>query len=309
MDQSAKIFVDGHRGLVGSAIVGALRNAGYDNLVLKTRSEVDLTSANSVNGFFQAEKPQHVIIAAAKVGGIMANATYPVEFLEQNLAIQQNIMRGAYENDVEKLLFLGSSCIYPKFAPQPIKEEYLLTGVLEPTNEAYAIAKIAGIRLAQSYYKEYGKRFICAMPTNMYGNNDNFDLATSHVLPALIRRFHVAKTTGASSVTIWGTGTPRREFLHAADLGEACVFLMNNYEDSEHINVGTGTDVTIAELAGLIADIVGYKGEILFDTTKPDGTPRKLMDVSKLNALGWREKISLDAGIKSVYDYVDKSAW
>jgi GDP-L-fucose synthase len=309
MERSSKIFVAGHRGLVGSAIVEALRKQGYDNLVLKTRQEVDLTSSDSVNAFFASEKPEFVFIAAAKVGGIMANATYPVQFLEQNLAIQQNIMHAAHENGVEKLLFLGSSCIYPKFAPQPIKEEYLLTGELEPTNEAYAIAKIAGIRLAQAYVKQYGARFISAMPTNMYGNNDNFDLQTSHVLPALIRRFHTAKLSGAPSVTIWGTGTPRREFLHADDLGDACVFLMNTYEDTEHVNVGTGTDITIAELAGLIADIVGFKGEILFDTSKPDGTPRKVMDVSKLHNLGWHDKISLDAGIKSVYEYVDKSNW
>ncbi len=309
MDQGSKIFVAGHRGMVGSAIVRALRAKGFSNLVLKTRSEVNLLDDQAVRDFYASEKPEFVFVAAARVGGIVANNTYPAEFLLENLRIQNNLIEGAAKNGVEKLLFLGSSCIYPKFAPQPIMEEALLTSALEPTNEAYALAKIAGVKMCEYYKREHGKRFISAMPTNLYGQNDNYDLQNSHVLPALIRKFHVAKETGAESVELWGTGTPRREFLHADDLADACLFLMDHYEKPTHINVGTGEDSTIRELAEMVRDIVGFQGRIDWNTDKPDGTPRKLLDVSKLHELGWKHRIPLEEGIRGVYQNVDKSTW
>lgn len=296
-----RIFVAGHRGLVGSAIVRRLQSEGYTNLLLRTRSELDLTDGRAVREFFEAERPDYVFLAAARVGGIMANDTYPADFIRDNLAIALNVIDAAWRVRVEKLLFLGSSCIYPKFAPQPMREEHLLTGVLEPTNEPYAVAKIAGIKLCQSYNRQYGTRFISAMPTNLYGPGDNFDLQTSHVLPALIRKFHEAKESGAPAVTIWGTGSPRREFLHVDDLAEACLFLMRNYDDGEIVNVGVGEDLTIRELAELVQEVVGYSGEIVFDVGKPDGTPRKLLDTGRINALGWRPRISLRDGIAETY--------
>lgn len=296
-----RIFVAGHRGLVGSAIVRRLQSEGYTNLLLRTRSELDLTDGRAVREFFEAERPDYVFLAAARVGGIMANDTYPADFIRDNLAIALNVIDAAWRVRVEKLLFLGSSCIYPKFAPQPMREEHLLTGVLEPTNEPYAVAKIAGIKLCQSYNRQYGTRFISAMPTNLYGPGDNFDLQTSHVLPALIRKFHEAKENGAPEVTIWGTGSPRREFLHVDDLAEACLFLMRNYDDGEIVNVGVGEDLTIRELAELVQEVVGYSGEIVFDVGKPDGTPRKLLDTGRINALGWRPRISLRDGIAETY--------
>ncbi|WP_066351648.1 GDP-L-fucose synthase [Fervidicola ferrireducens] len=303
MHKEAKIYVAGHRGLVGSAILRRLRAEGYSNIVTRTRQELDLTDQRAVYQFFEAERPEYVFLAAAKVGGILANSTYPADFIRENLLIQTNVIDAAYRYGVKKLLFLGSSCIYPKFAPQPIKEEYLLTGALEPTNEPYAVAKIAGIKMCQAYNKQYGTNFISVMPTNLYGPGDNFDLETSHVLPALIRKFHEAKVAGAPHVVIWGSGTPRREFLHVDDLANACLFLMNNYDSSEIINIGVGEDLTIAELANLIKEIVGYQGEIVFDTTKPDGTPRKLLDVSKIFNLGWRPRIRLEDGIRSTYEW------
>lgn len=303
MQKDSKIFVAGHRGLVGSAITRALEKAGYTNLMLKTRDELDLTNQAAVAEFFKTEKPEYVFLAAAKVGGIMANKEHPAEFIYQNLQIQNNIIENAYKNDVTKLLFLGSSCIYPKMAAQPIKEEYLLTGPLEPTNEAYAVAKIAGITMCQSYNKQYGTNYISLMPTNLYGQNDNFDLQSSHVLPALIRRFHEAKENGAPSVTLWGSGVAKREFLHVDDLADAAVHLMNNYDDSEIVNVGTGEDVSIKELAEQIKDVVGYGDDIEWDTEKPDGTPRKLLDVSKLHSTGWKHSISLEDGIKMTYEW------
>lgn len=303
MHKEAKIYVAGHRGLVGSAILRKLRAEGYSNIVTRTHQELDLTNQQAVYQFFEVERPEYVFLAAAKVGGILANSTYPADFIRENLLIQTNVIDAAYRYGVKKLLFLGSSCIYPKFAPQPIKEEYLLTGALEPTNEPYAVAKIAGIKMCQAYNKQYGTNFISVMPTNLYGPGDNFDLETSHVLPALIRKFHEAKVTGAPYVVVWGSGTPRREFLHVDDLADACVFLMNNYDSSEIINIGVGEDLTIAELAQLIKKIVGYKGEIVFDRTKPDGTPRKLLDVSKLFNLGWRPRIRLEDGIRSTYEW------
>lgn len=298
-----KIYVAGHRGLVGSAILRKLQADGYTNLIYKTSKELDLRDRNQVEKFFEQEKPDYVFLAAAKVGGIIANNEYPADFIRDNLMIQTNVIDAAYRNGVKKLLFLGSTCIYPKFAPQPLKEEYLLTGELEPTNEPYAIAKIAGIKMCQSYNRQYGTKYISVMPTNLYGPNDNFDLHTSHVLPALIRKFHEAKENNAPYVEVWGTGTPRREFLHSDDLADACVFLMNNYEGNEIINVGVGEDITIKELAEKIKNIVGFKGEIKFDTTKPDGTPRKLVDVSKINALGWKASISLEEGLQKVYQW------
>jgi GDP-L-fucose synthase len=303
MRKDSKIFVAGHRGLVGSAIVRRLRAEGFDNLLLRTRDELDLTDAIAVRRFFDVERPQYVFFSAAKVGGIWANDTFPAEFITENLQLALNTIQAAHRSGVEKLLFLGSSCIYPKFAPQPMKEEHLLTGVLEPTNEPYAVAKIAGIKLCQSYNRQYGTRFISAMPTNLYGPGDNFDLATSHVLPALLRKFHEARESGAPRVVVWGSGTPRREFLHVDDLAEACLFLMENYESSEIVNVGTGTDVAIGELAELIAEIVEYPGEIVFDSTKPDGTPRKLLDVSRLSDLGWRAQIPLREGVERTYEW------
>jgi len=301
MSPGDRIFVAGHRGLVGSAIVRRLRAAGYEQLLLRTRQELDLTDTAAVRSFFDAERPDYVFLAAARVGGILANNTFPADFIRENLAIQLNVIDAAYRAGVRKLLFLGSSCIYPKYAPQPIKEEYLLTGALEPTNEAYAIAKIAGIKQCQAYHRQYGAKFISVMPTNLYGPGDNFDLETSHVLPALIRKFHEAKTTGAHEVTIWGTGKPRREFLYVDDLADACIFLMQNYDSPEIINVGTGKDISILELAHLVADVVGYSGEIVRDESKPDGTPRKLLDVSRITALGWKPKVSLREGIERTY--------
>jgi len=303
LDKNAKIYVAGHRGLVGSAILRKLQADGYTNLVYKTSQELDLRDKNQVDEFFAEEKPEYVFLAAAKVGGIVANNEFPADFIRDNLMIQTNVIDAAYRNGVKKLLFLGSTCIYPKFAPQPLKEEYLLTGELEPTNEPYAIAKIAGIKMCESYNRQYGTKYISVMPTNLYGPNDNFDLHTSHVLPALIRKFHEAKENNAPYVEVWGTGTPRREFLYSDDLGDACVFLMNHYEDNEIVNVGVGKDIPIKELAEKIKDVVGYQGEIKFDTSKPDGTPRKLVDVSKINALGWKASISLEEGLQKVYQW------
>jgi GDP-L-fucose synthase len=303
MDKTDKIFIAGHRGLAGSAIARNLEAKGFTNLVRRDRKELDLSNESAVAAFFEKEKPDVVVLAAARVGGIKANADFPVEFLLDNLRIQNNVISAAHANDVRKLLFLGSSCIYPKFAPQPIPESALLTGALEPTNDAYAIAKIAGIKLCQAYAAEYGENYISAMPTNLYGPGDNFDLVSSHVLPALLRKAHEAKTSGARELVVWGTGTPRREFLHVDDMADACVFLLNHYDSPEIINVGCGADVSIRELVELICDVVGFEGELTFDSTKPDGTPRKLLDVSKLNALGWRPKISLREGIASTYEW------
>ena len=297
------IFVAGHRGLVGSAIVRRLERGGYRNLILATRSELDLTDQAAVRSFFEARRPDRVILAAAKVGGIMANSTCPADFIYQNLAIEVNIIHEAWRAGVKKLLFLGSSCIYPKLAPQPLKEEYLLTSSLEPTNEAYAIAKIAGLKMCEYYNRQYGARFISVMPTNLYGPGDNFDLETSHVLPAMIRKFHEAKERGDRSVTLWGTGRPRREFLYVEDLADACIFLMENYESPEFVNVGTGTDITIAGLAELVRHTVGFEGGVLWDDTKPDGTPRKLLDVSRMKELGWSAAIALEEGLKRTYEW------
>ncbi len=309
MDRDAKIYVAGHRGLVGSALTRALTAQGCHNQVQRTRAELDLRDAAAVRAFFQAERPDYVFLAAARVGGILANSTYPVEFLLDNLTVQNNVILAAQQSETQKLLFLGSSCIYPKMAPQPIREEYLLSGPLEPTNEAYAIAKIAGIKLCQAFGSEYGAKFISVMPTNLYGPNDNFDLASSHVLPALLRKFHVAKMERAPAVTLWGTGTARREFLHVDDLADACVFLMNTYDSLDIINIGVGEDITIKELAQTIQKIVGYEGALAFDTSKPDGTPRKLLDVSRLHALGWKHRIGLEEGIAGVYRTVDTTHW
>ncbi len=301
MDKTSKIYVAGHRGLVGSAILRRLQAEGYTNLVVRTRQELDLTNQAAVERFFAQERPEYVFLAAAKVGGILANATYPADFIRDNLLIQTHVIDAAYRHGAKKLLFLGSSCIYPKYAPQPMKEEHLLTGPLEPTNEAYAVAKIAGIKMAQAYRRQYGFNAISLMPTNLYGPGDNFDLQTSHVLPALIRKFHEAKERGDRPVVVWGTGKPRREFLHVDDLADAAVFLMQHYDEEQIINVGVGEDISIAELAALIKRIVGYEGKIVYDTSKPDGTPRKLLDVSRLFALGWRPKISLEEGIRQTY--------
>jgi GDP-L-fucose synthase len=302
MQQNEKIYIAGHRGMVGSAIMRKLKREGFSNLVLKTSAELDLRQQAAVQHFFEKEKPDYVFLAAAKVGGILANNIYRGEFLYDNLMIQSNTIDAAYRAGVKKLLFLGSSCIYPKLAPQPLKEEYILSGQLEPTNEPYAIAKIAGIKMCDAYRSQYGCNFISVMPTNLYGPNDNYDLNTSHVLPALIRKFHEAKEKSDPNVTLWGSGKPRREFLHADDLAEACFFLMQNYNDAGIINIGTGEDLEIKDLALLIKKIAGYSGEIYHDLTKPDGTPRKLLDVSKLNNLGWKPAISLEDGLRSVYD-------
>lgn len=301
VEKEAKIYIAGHRGMVGSAIHRKLSAMGFSNFALRTSEELDLRNQQAVANFFAKEKPEYVFLAAAKVGGIWANNTYRADFLYENLAIQNHVIHESYVHDVKKLLFLGSSCIYPKLAPQPIREEYLLTGLLEPTNEPYAIAKIAGIKLCQAYHDQYGCNFISVMPTNLFGYNDNYHPENSHVLPALIRRFHEAKCNRQPEVTIWGTGTPRREFLFSDDLADACVFLMENYNTPELINIGTGMDISITELAHLIKQIVGYSGNLLFDTSKPDGTPRKLMDVSKLHRLGWHHKTSLEAGIVLAY--------
>lgn len=304
MNKNAKIYIAGHNGMVGSAIVRKLNSQGYENLIMRDSKELDLTQQNQVAQFFEKEKPDYIFLAAAKVGGIHANNTYRADFIYQNLMIQANIIHHAYLNNTKKLLFLGSSCIYPKLAPQPLKEEYLLTGLLEPTNEPYAIAKIAGIKLCESYRAQYGCNFISVMPTNLYGQNDNYDLNNSHVLPALLRKFHIAKLNNAPIVEIWGTGTPKREFLHVDDLADACFYLMQYYNDTELVNIGTGEDISIKELALLIKDIVGFTGELIFDSTKPDGTPRKLLDVSKLHKLGWYHKINLLNGITSVYNQI-----
>ncbi|PYJ23690.1 MAG: GDP-fucose synthetase [Verrucomicrobia bacterium] len=303
MSKSEKIFVAGHRGMVGSALVRRLEAEGFKNLLTRDRSKLDLASESAVAKFFAEERPTIVIVAAAKVGGIKANNDFPVEFLLDNLLIQNNVIRYAYESGVRKLLFLGSSCIYPKFAPQPIPETSLLDGPLEPTNEAYAIAKIAGIKLCQAYNREYGANFISAMPTNLYGPNDNFDLETSHVLPALLRKAHEAKTRKDQKLIVWGTGKPRREFLHVDDLASACLLLLEKYDSPEIINVGYGEDVSIRELAELICDVVGFNGELAWDTTKPDGTPRKLLDVTKLRELGWKPAITLRNGVASTYEW------
>jgi GDP-L-fucose synthase len=306
MNKESKIYIAGHRGMVGSAIHRNLKAAGFSNFLLRTSSELDLRKQQPVLDFFAAEKPEYVFLAAARVGGIVANNTFRGEFLYENLMIQSNIIHAAYLNDVQKLMFLGSSCIYPKLAPQPMKEEYLLTGLLENTNEPYAIAKIAGIKMCDAYRSQYGCNYISVMPTNLYGPNDNYDLTNSHVLPALIRKFHEAKVSGASSVTLWGTGKPRREFLHADDLAAACVYLMQSYNEAGLINIGTGEDIEIGELALLIKKIIGYEGEIIHDFSKPDGTPRKLMDVSKLHNFGWKHKVGLEEGIRNVYtDFVE----
>ena len=301
-DLNTKIYVAGHRGMVGSAIVRNLEAKGFTNIVTRTHAELDLTNQAAVQAFFEAEKPEQVYLAAAKVGGIYANNTFPAEFIYQNLMMEANTIHQAYMSGVKKLLFLGSSCIYPKLAPQPMGEDALLTGKLESTNEPYAIAKIAGIKMCESYKRQYGCNFISVMPTNMYGPNDSYNLNNSHVLPALIRKFHDAKENNLPSVEMWGTGLPMREFLHADDLGDACVFLMNTYNGEQFVNIGSGTDLTIKDLALLIKDIIGFKGSITHDLSKPDGTPRKLMDVSYLHSLGWKHKIELPEGIKQVYE-------
>jgi GDP-L-fucose synthase len=302
MNKEAKIYIAGHRGMVGSSIMRKLKNEGYHNLLVKTSKELDLRNQEAVKTFFAEEKPDYVFLAAAKVGGIIANSTYKADFIYENLMIQNNVIHESYRNKVKKLMFLGSSCIYPKLAPQPLKEEYLLTGLLEPTNDAYAVAKIAGIKMCDAYRDQYGCNFISVMPTNLYGPNDNYDLNNSHVLPALIRKFHEAKLNEHPFVTIWGTGTPRREFLHANDLADACFYLMQTYNEPGLINIGVGEDIAIIELAKLVEDTVGYAGNIKFDSSKPDGTPRKLMDVSKLLTFGWKAKIGLKDGIREVYE-------
>lgn len=298
MEQTAKIYIAGHRGMVGSALERKLRKEGYNNMVTRTSAELDLRNQHAVNEFFEKEKPEYVILAAAKVGGIHANNTYRAEFIYDNLMIEANIIHAAHLNKVTKLLFLGSSCIYPKMAPQPLKEEYLLSGYLEPTNQPYAIAKIAGIEMCDSYRAQYGCNFISAMPTNLYGTNDNYHPENSHVLPALIRRIILAKKNNEPNVSIWGTGTPRREFLHVDDLADACFFLLQNYNEQGLVNIGCGTDVSIKELAELIVTLVGYEGQLVFDTSKPDGTPRKLMNIDKIKNLGWNPKFDLSYGIK-----------
>lgn len=301
MEKNAKIYVAGHRGMVGSAIVRKLETLGYQNIVTRTSKELDLRNQAAVEQFFAEEKPEYVFLAAAKVGGIHANNVYRADFIYENMMIQSNVIHQSFVQKVKKLMFLGSSCIYPKMAPQPLKEEYLLTGVLEPTNEPYAIAKIAGIKMCESYRLQYGCDFISVMPTNLYGPNDNYDLNNSHVLPALLRKFHEAKVAGKQEVVVWGSGSPKREFLHADDLAEACLYLMENYSEPELVNIGTGVDLSIKELAEMISRIVGFEGTIVWDSSKPDGTPRKLMDVSKLHRSGWQHKIELEEGIRSVY--------
>lgn len=303
MDRNARIYVAGHRGLVGAAIVRKLTAEGYGNLLLRTSGELDLRDQAAVAAFFAAERPDYVFLAAAKVGGIVANNTYPAEFIYDNLMIEANVIHSAYRTGVSKLLFLGSTCIYPKMASQPIREEYLLTGPLEPTNEAYAIAKIAGISLCRSYNRQYGTRFIAAMPTNLYGPNDNFDLEKSHVLPALIRKFHEAKVAGAPTVTVWGTGTPLREFIHVDDVADAALYLMRHHEGDDIVNIGSGEEISIRDLALLVKKVVGFEGELVFDASKPDGTPRKLSDVSRLHSLGWRHRIGLEDGVRETYEW------
>ncbi|MGZ3930300.1 MAG: GDP-L-fucose synthase [Bacteroidia bacterium] len=302
MELHSKIYIAGHRGMVGSAIMRNLQKKGFSNFVTRTSPELDLRNQQAVSAFFEAEQPDYVFLAAAKVGGIQANNVYRADFIYENLMIQNNVVHSAYVNKVKKLMFLGSSCIYPKLAPQPLKEEYLLSGYLEDTNEPYAIAKIAGIKLCESYKRQYGCNFISVMPTNLYGPNDNYNLNNSHVLPALIRKFHDAKESGAPFVEMWGTGSPMREFLHADDMADACVHLMNTYDGAQHVNIGSGSDLSIKDLALLIQKIVGYAGEIKHDLSKPDGTPRKLMDVSFLHSLGWKHRIGLEEGIRGVYE-------
>jgi len=302
MQKELKIYVAGHRGMVGSAIVRNLKAKGFSNIITRTSAELDLRNQQSVNAFFESEKPDYVFLAAAKVGGIVANNVYRGQFIYENLMIQSNVIHAAYSNGIKKLLFLGSSCIYPKMCEQPIKESYLLNGYLEQTNEPYAIAKIAGLKMAESYKRQYGCNFISAMPTNLYGPNDNYDLNNSHVLPALIRKFYEAKINNTAAAEIWGTGTPKREFLHVDDLAEACFFLMENYDGEGHVNVGTGVDVSIGELAHKIKEVIGYEGQLIFNTDKPDGTPRKLLDVGFINGLGWKHTIDLDKGIRMVVD-------
>jgi GDP-L-fucose synthase len=306
MEKKDKIYIAGHRGMVGSAIMRRLQKDGFTNIVTRTSAELDLKEQAAVRDFFRKEKPDHVVLAAAKVGGIQANNTYRAQFIYENLMIQNNVIHNAYENGVKRLLFLGSSCIYPKLAPQPLKEESLLTGLLEETNEPYAIAKIAGIKMVESYRRQYGCDYISAMPTNLYGPNDNYDLKNSHVMPALIRKFHTAKKEGAPTVEVWGTGSPMREFLHVDDLADACFFLLQNYHEELFVNIGTGTDLTIKALAELIKDIVGFDGELKWDSSKPDGTPRKLMDVSRLHNMGWTHTIELREGITQVYEAFKK---
>ncbi|MGN8844457.1 GDP-L-fucose synthase [Niallia sp. HCP3S3_B10] len=303
MNKDSKIYVAGHRGLVGSAIYRKLESEGYTNLVARTSKELDLRNPIEVNKFFDEEQIEYVFLAAAKVGGIVANNEYPADFIRDNLMIQTNVIDASYRTNVKKLLFLGSTCIYPKMAPQPLKEEYLLTGELEPTNEPYAIAKIAGIKMCESYNRQYGAKFISAMPTNLYGENDNFDLKSSHVLPALIRKFHEAKVNKSEYVEVWGTGTPKREFLYSDDLADACLFLMNNYEGNEIVNIGVGDDLPIKDLANLVKKVTGFQGELKFDTSKPDGTPRKLVDVTKINSLGWKATTSLEEGLRKAYNW------
>ncbi|MBC7947012.1 MAG: GDP-L-fucose synthase [Chitinophagaceae bacterium] len=303
MEKNSKIYVAGHRGMVGSAIVRKLTEQGFNTIISRNSSELDLRSQAAVNDFFSMEKPDYVFLAAAKVGGIVANNTYRAEFLYDNLIIESNVIHASHVNGVKKLLFLGSSCIYPKMAPQPLKEEYLLTGLLEPTNEPYAIAKIAGIKLCEAYWDQYGSNFIAAMPTNMYGPGDNYHLQNSHVIPAMIRKFHEAKQNKAAAVELWGTGSPLREFMYADDLADACVFLMKQYNEKLFVNIGTGEEVSIKELANLIKGVVGFEGEIKFDTTKPDGTPRKLMDSGRLHSMGWKHRISLGEGLKRTYPF------
>jgi GDP-L-fucose synthase len=303
MNKNSKIYVAGHRGLVGSAIVRNLEAKGYKNIICRTHNELDLTNQQAVRDFFEAEKPEYVFLAAAKVGGINANNVSPADFIYENLMIQNNIIKCSHDYKVEKLLFLGSTCIYPKMAPQPIKEEYLLTGALEETNEAYAIAKISGLEMCKFFKRQYGDNFISCMPTNLYGPNDNFDLKTSHVLPAMIRKFHEAKLNNSETVEIWGTGTPLREFLYVDDMADACVFLMENYNEEQHVNIGTGEEVSIRQLAETIKEIVGFDGELVFNTEMPDGTPRKLTTVEKLHGLGWKHSVSLKDGIKKSYDW------
>lgn len=303
MNKDSKIYVAGHKGLVGSAIVRNLKNRGFNNIITRTHSELDLTNQEQVRRFFEEEKPEYVFLAAARVGGIHANNTYPADFIYENLMIQNNVIKSAHDFKVKKLLFLGSTCIYPKMAKQPIKEEYLLTGALEETNEAYAVAKIAGLEMCKFFKRQYGDNFISCMPTNLYGPNDNFDLKNSHVLPALIRKFHEAKMNNSETVEIWGTGTPLREFLYVDDMADACVFLMENYNVEQHVNIGTGEEVSIRELAETVKDVVGFKGNLIFNTEMPDGTPRKLTTVEKLHGLGWKHKVSLNDGIKLAYEW------
>jgi GDP-L-fucose synthase len=309
MEKTSKIFIAGHRGMVGSSILRALQAKGFSNFILKNSAELDLRNQQSVADFFTLEKPDYVFLAAAKVGGIVANNTYRADFIYENMMIQSNVIHQAYLNGVKKLLFLGSSCIYPKLAPQPLKEEYLLTGLLEPTNEPYAIAKIAGIKMCDAYREQYGCNFISVMPTNLYGPNDNYDLNNSHVLPALLRKFITAKNNEDAAVSIWGTGSPLREFLHADDLADACLFLMETHNDAGLVNIGVGEDISILDLAITVKQIVGFEGDIITDTSKPDGTPRKLMDVSKLASLGWKASISLEEGIKKVYEEIKDHNW